>query len=88
MNRRLKSRTKWIRQRYFGSAWYVKFNSGISAGELDIRHSGSIVSIRLVRDTFQEDEHERLCGIATVSRHPTADSAEGPVVEHFRVGYD
>ena len=86
MTIKLKSRTRWVRRRYFGSAWYVKVKAGISAGELDIRHSGSIVSIRLVRDTIQEKANEHVD--MDNSRSTSTSSAARPVMEHFRVGYD
>ena len=88
MKLRLKSLTKWVRRRYFGSAWYVKVKAGISAGELDIRHSGSIVSIRLARDNFQEDGHAEVSSITGVQERTALASAQRPVLANFRVGYE
>lgn len=84
----MKIKIKWLRRRYFGSAWYVKVNKGVTSGELDIRHTGSTNGIRLARDNFQEDGHAEVSSITGVQERTSPASAPGPVLANFRVGYE
>lgn len=82
----MKIKMKWRRRHYFGSAWYVKGVQGIVAGELDIRHSGHIVGIRLTRDTFQEHAHEGLSSVAILPSGSTSAPTARTVLGDIRMG--